>query len=157
MAKPIFLFLMIFINHIHGSASTTKEIDGKYYSFHTDKKMQHAASSECKKEGGKLYEPHNFDNYKKIKIIAINNGIDSFWLGIIEGSKKEEFIYQSDRCPIVFNFLLPKSNNYFNKECISVTTVFKSNWDRKQCGSWRLSYVCEKNVNGKFEIWVLNI
>lgn len=65
--KLIFLFLTIFINHIHGLASTTKEIDGKYYSFHTDEKNKHAASSECKKEGGKLYEPRNFESYKKIK------------------------------------------------------------------------------------------
>ena len=64
--KLIFLFLTIFINHIHGSASTTKEIDGKCYSFHTGKKGQYGASSACRKEGGKLYEPQNRLTYDKV-------------------------------------------------------------------------------------------
>ena len=81
--KLIFLFLTIFINHIHGSAPTTKQIDGKYYSFHTDKKGQHEASSECiNNEGGKLYEPRKSSTYDKVMNEAKVGGLHDVWLGI---------------------------------------------------------------------------
>ena len=89
----IFVFHIIFINHIHGLASTTKEIDGKYYSFPADKKGQHQASSACRNDGGKLYEPRNKSNYLKVMNEA---GFNNIWLGINDVAQEGKFIYQSD-------------------------------------------------------------
>ena len=150
MANPIFLFLMIFINL--GLASTTKEIDGKYYSFNKEKTTKNDAMAACSFAGGKLYEPKDTHNYDNVLATAKKNGIlQSFWLGIIEGSKKGEFIYQSDRCPIGLNLVQNSNASYHNgHECIRGMTEFETKWYRNQCDGDKFSYVCEKNVNGKF-------
>ena len=96
----IFLFGVIFLNHIHGLASTSKEIDGKYYSFPADKKGQHQASSACSKDGGKLYEPRNKSNYLKVMNEA---GFNNIWLGINDVAQEGKFIYQSDNSQVGLN------------------------------------------------------
>ena len=142
------------INHIHGLVSTTKEIDGKYYSFNKELTTKNRATDACIFAGGKLYEPKDKPNYDNILVNAKRNDIYSFWLGIIEGSKKGEFIYQSDRSPIVFN--LAQSDKYYNDKCIRGNTNSRNKWYHVQCDWDKYSYVCEKNGNGKSEHLISN-
>ena len=104
-----------------------------------------------------MYEPKDKHNYDNVLAIAKKNGIEFFWLGIIKGSKKGELIYQSDRSPIVLNLAPTSYTMLHNYGCIKGNTNFKNRWYYNQCDGWKLSYVCEKNDNGKFEIWGLNI
>ena len=149
--------MVMSINHINGCKSNWKTIDGKYYSFNKEMRTKSNASTACSSADGKLYEPKDKRNYENVLAIAKKNGIEFFWLGIIKGSKKGELIYQSDRCPIVLNLAPTSYTILHNYGCIKSNTNFKNRWYYNQCDGWKLSYVCEKDDNGKFEIWGLNI
>lgn len=146
----IFLIIAIFINHIHGSASTIKEIDGKSYSFHTDYKGQHQASSACRKEGGKLFEPRNRSTYEKVMNEV---GFNNIWLGINDDALEGNFVYQSDNSVLLLNDLWasghPKNSDH-NEDC--VVGLGKQTFGYKlynQACWYNYTYVCEKNGHGK--------
>ena len=149
--KLIFLFLTIFLNHIHGSASTTKEIDGKYFSFHTDKKEQHEASTECKNEGGILYEPVQSSTYDKVMKEAEFNNVNSVWLGIIHDNAQEgNYVYQSDKSKLLLDDYWVFKNHYFafNKDCVVGNRIYNYKLYSEACGIHE-NYVCEYNGQGK--------
>lgn len=143
----IFLFGVIFLNHIHGLASTSKEIDGKYYSFPADKKGQHQASSACSKDGGKLYEPRNKSNYLKVMNEA---GFNNIWLGINDVAQEGKFIYQSDNSELLLNdywaFKLKYNGDIY--DCILGSRIHSYKLYNQNCG-YPENYVCEFNGEGK--------
>ena len=146
--KLLFLFLMIFINRIHGLAPTTKEIDGKYYTFHSDKKGQHQASSACREEGGKLYEPRNSFTYDKVMNEA---EFDNIWLGINDIALEGKFVYQSDSSELLLNDYWtpghPKISDH-NEDCVVGKRKYNYKLYNQGCGFVE-NYVCEYNGQGK--------
>ena len=148
--KIVFLSLAIVINHIHGLVPS-EEIGGKHYSFHNSRKRQHDASSACRNEGGKLYEPMDRPTYDKIVEFAKQYIKDDFWLGINDASFEGKFVYQSENSPLLWNdtekeYWAPgHPKNYGQKEdCVVGSRKYNYKWCNQAC-TYTAYYVCEKN------------
>lgn len=130
--------------------SNWKSINGKYFAFHKEEKIQSEARAACYFDGGKLYEPKDESMLQNVMMIAKHNGLKSFWLGIKEGSVKGTFLYQTDNLPLVLKNWAPNITQRYNMECVGSGVNYNLNrlWYYQNC-NMPYQYVCEENDNGK--------
>ena len=131
--------------------TTWISIEGNYYSFNKEKKTQSDARAACCFAGGKLYEPKYEKKYDNVSAKAKFQGLKKIWLGIREGSKKGEFMYQSDNSPLV-DWLSKINQGRSKMSCVLGRLSYKNRnlprWFYGTCDA-KYHYVCEKNGDGK--------
>ena len=123
-------------------------IHGKCFYFEKEAKNFLDARENCKKKGGRLYEPNDVVSLKKIAKIAVNSLVNRGWIGILDSSTgapgsviEGTYVYDSNSQNIKFNLGGILGFTQQSYKCIQVYG-YKGQVTNEHCSRLRPS-ICE--------------